>query len=139
MTPEGLTRLKDHEGLRLKPYTDTVGKLSIGYGRNLTDTGISFDEATSMLNTDVARATAQARNTFDWFDDLTPARQDVIVMLIFNMGLAGFRTFRNLIGALDNSDWTQAAWELSNSKWAQQVGDNRRRTLCDALEKGVWS
>jgi len=31
---EQLTR---HEGLRLKPYVDTVGKLTIGCGRNLDD------------------------------------------------------------------------------------------------------
>src|SRR4051812_27390106 len=28
------------EGLKLSPYTDTVGKLTIGVGRNLTDVGI---------------------------------------------------------------------------------------------------
>ena len=34
-----------HEGLRLKPYRDTVGKLTIGVGRNLDDVGITRAEA----------------------------------------------------------------------------------------------
>lgn len=37
--------VKSDEGLSLKPYTDTRGKLTIGYGRNLTDVGISQAEA----------------------------------------------------------------------------------------------
>ena len=45
MTLRGIAILKEHEGRRLKPYTDTVGKLTIGYGRNLTDVGISDEEA----------------------------------------------------------------------------------------------
>ncbi len=34
-----------HEGLRRKPYRDTVGKLTIGAGRNLDDVGITREEA----------------------------------------------------------------------------------------------
>ena len=36
-----IDRIKSHEGLSLAPYTDSVGKLTIGYGRNLTDNGVS--------------------------------------------------------------------------------------------------
>ena len=41
--------LARHEGLQLKPYLDTVGKLTIGYGRNLDDVGISKGEALAMM------------------------------------------------------------------------------------------
>lgn len=48
-----LTALKEElirdEGLRLKPYRDTVGKLTIGVGRNLDDVGITKDEAMHLL------------------------------------------------------------------------------------------
>ena len=36
-----IAMLQRHEGLRLKPYKCTAGKVSIGYGRNLEDVGIS--------------------------------------------------------------------------------------------------
>lgn len=39
-----LSELSRDEGRRLKPYLDTVGKTTIGVGRNLTDVGISEDE-----------------------------------------------------------------------------------------------
>ena len=139
MTPEGETRLRDHEGLRLKVYTDTVGKLTVGWGRNIEDVGISYDEAKLMLETDINRATAQARSAFPWFDPLDPVRQDVVVNLIFNMGLGGFKTFHNMIAAIERQDWHSAAFELFNSKWATQVGKTRRDDLCNAMEKGIWS
>lgn len=52
-----ITVLKDmlirHEGLKLKPYRDTVGKLTIGAGRNLNDLGISEREAMFLLDNDI--------------------------------------------------------------------------------------
>ena len=40
-------QLVRHEGLRLKPYRCTAGKLTIGIGRNLDDCGISKPKPTS--------------------------------------------------------------------------------------------
>jgi len=138
MTPEGITKLKGHEGLRLKPYKDTVGKTTIGYGRNLDDVGISHDEASMMFGNDVARAEEDCRNRFAWFAGLDPVRQDVIVNLVFNMGIGGVLGFKRMIAAIVAENWTQAAWELSNSAWRQQVGQERHDSLTEALEKGSW-
>lgn len=138
MTPEGITKLKDHEGLRLKPYTDTVGKLTIGWGRNLTDVGISHDEASSMFEYDIAKHTAEARRAFSWFDELDPVRQDVVVNLVFNMGIGSVRGFRLMIAAIERQDWQGAAYELFNSRWCHQVGKTRCEDLTRALEIGQW-
>jgi lysozyme len=53
--------LQRHEGLRLRlrAYRDTVGKLTIGYGRNLDDRGISEDEAGFMLDNDIDLVVAE--------------------------------------------------------------------------------
>ena len=52
-----LERIKEqlvrHEGLRLKPYRCTAGKLTIGIGRNLDDCGISKTEAYVLLENDI--------------------------------------------------------------------------------------
>ena len=44
-----IKELTRDEGMRLMPYRDTVGKLTIGVGRNLDDVGISLDEANMLL------------------------------------------------------------------------------------------
>ena len=138
MTLRGIAILKEHEGRRLKPYTDTVGKLTIGYGRNLTDVGISDEEARIMFAHDVENAENTCLYHFTWFRDLDEVRKDVIVNLVFNMGINGVKGFRKMIEAIAHQQWAQAAWELSNSQWKTQVGKDRHDTLTNALEYGRW-
>ena len=47
------SQLFTHEGLRLKPYRCTSGKLTIGVGPNLDDCGISKKEAHALLYIDI--------------------------------------------------------------------------------------
>lgn len=138
MTPRGETKLKDFEGLRLKPYYDTVGKLTIGWGRNLADRGISHAEATLMLQADIEIATAQARQYFAWFDSLDEVRQDFIVMMIFNVGINGLLGFKKMIEAISERDWQRAGHELHDSKWRYQVGPVRAGAMRSAIETGTW-
>jgi lysozyme len=115
------SQLERHEGLRLKPYRDTVGKLTVGYGRNLEDVGISRDEADFMLDNDIDQVERQL-DTVDEYRDLNDVRQTVIANMAFNLGFAGLMGFKNMWSAIDRRDWDRAADEMLNSKWARQVG-----------------
>jgi lysozyme len=60
--------LRLHEGVRLTPYRDTVGKLTFGVGRNLDDVGLSASEvaalgqgSTPLKGEDAARVIRRAR------------------------------------------------------------------------------
>lgn len=110
-----------YEGLRLKPYRDTVGKLTIGVGRNIEDIGVSMPEAMFMLSNDLARVQQECLDNFTWLKSLNQARQDVICSMVFNMGLRGFNEFKELVAALKNQDYEKAAEEMLNSKWSTQV------------------
>jgi lysozyme len=110
-----------HEGLRLKPYTDTVGKLTIGVGRNLDDVGISEAEAMLLLSNDISIARTDAEK-FVWFHKLDSVRQDVIIDMIFNLGLPRFLGFKNMLHAVEMSNWEEAVVQMLDSKWAKQVG-----------------
>lgn len=114
-------RLILHEGMQVKPYTDTKGKLTIGVGRNLEDVGISQDEALHLLDNDIARARADA-DTFQFFGNLDPVRQDVLVELVFNMGLEKIHEFKKMLAAMAKGDFHIASAEMLNSEWASQVG-----------------
>lgn len=138
MTPASFLKLQEFEGLRLKPYTDTVGKLTIGYGRNLSDRGISPEEAMLMFKNDIEHATAEARKNFDWFDDLDQVRQDFIVMMIFNIGVPRLKGFANMLAAIEAKDWQQAGAELIDSKWFDQVGPGRGNEMALAIKSGAW-
>jgi lysozyme len=123
-----------HEGLRLKPYRCTAGKLTIGVGRNLEDNGISEDEAMVMLTNDIANA-RKALSVYIWFDGLSSVRKNVCLDMVFNLGIKGFSRFKWMISCINRGDYECAANEMLNSKWAAQVG-KRVYELSEMMRKG---
>lgn len=109
------------ENERLKPYIDSVGKTSIGIGRNLDDVGISHDESLYLFANDVVRAEGWLDRNTSWWRELDPVRQRVLVNMAFNLGgrLAGFRLF---LVAVQAHQWQRAHDEMLDSKWTGQVG-----------------
>lgn len=135
MTEACLARLRADEGLRLFPYLDTVGKLTIGYGRNLTDNGITQPEAEAMLEHDALLAEHWCRASFPWFDGLNEARQIVLVSMMFNLGRAKLLAFTEMIAALKVGNYQAAALAMLDSRWAQQVKDRAVR-LAQMMQEG---
>ncbi|EKO3513651.1 glycoside hydrolase family protein [Vibrio fluvialis] len=127
--------IKKHEGLRLKPYRCSNQKLTIGYGRNLQDNGISQQEAEALLQHDLDAAVKDAE-TLPYFASLNDARQAVIVDMIFNLGLPRFGMFKKMIAAIKQQLWHVAANEMLNSRWARQVG-KRAKTLSEMMRTGA--
>lgn len=135
--------LKSHEGLRLKTYKDTTGHLTIGYGRNLEDNGISKEEAEMLLKNDIENAVNTAKKIFkaSLFINFTENRQRAIVNMIFNLGegsavkRTGFLGFRNMVTAIQVGDWIVASQEALRSKWAKQVGP-RAEYIASLLRDG---
>jgi len=123
-----------HEGLRLKPYTDTVGKLTIGYGRNLDDVGISRLEAGYLLLNDIRNVQAQLGRE-PWFTGLNEARQVAYLDMAFNVGIGTLRLFKNMIAAIQSGDFGKASDEMLASLWARQVG-RRATELAEIVRTG---
>ena len=125
--PQLLAELERDEGMRLEPYRDTVGKLTIGVGRNLDDMGISEAEARFMLANDAKRAERDARRALPSFDELSETRQRALVNMTFNLGLPGLLKFTDMLAALAAHDYERAAAEALDSRWARQVGERAER------------
>lgn len=123
------------EGLKLKPYKCTAGKLTIGVGRNLDDIGISREEAMVMLDNDIYWSTQSAKEIFPNFDKLSDGRKRAMVNMMFNLGLSRFRGFKNMITAMNAGMFEKASREALNSKWAAQVGDRASR-IANLIKNG---
>ena len=91
-----LEQIKRHEGLKLTPYKCTAGKLTIGYGRNIEDNGITEQEASMLLKNDIAKTKAELQQ-FEWYCSLDQVRRDCIVNMCFNLGLPTLLKFTNMI------------------------------------------
>ena len=127
--------LRRDEGWELKPYTDTVGKTTIGCGRNLDDVGISDDEARFLLENDIRRVWDELRAFLPEVDGLSEPRQRALANMLFNLGLPRFRGFENMLAAVRDGDFARAADEALDSRWANQVGARATR-IADALRDG---
>ena len=131
------TSLKAHEGFRGKPYLDTNGFTTIGYGRNLDANPLSPEEGEILLGNDLARASEQAQRLVSNWADLSEARQGVLIEMVFNLGYIGVYGFHKMLAAIEEGDFTEAAAEMLDSKWATQVG-HRALELAHQMTEGEW-
>lgn len=128
-------QLIKHEGFRLKPYRDTVGKLTIGVGRNIEDVGISQAEAMMLLNNDIDRCVAELSRAFVWFEYQTSERKRALIDMCFNLGITRLLGFKKMIAAIEVCDYDRAAREALDSRWASQVGQ-RAHTIANMIRRG---
>ncbi len=117
-----LSDLRRDEGLKLSLYRDTEGKLTIGYGHNLSDVGISLRCAEFLLEDDFATASNELDNELPWWKNLNKSHRRGLVNMAFNLGLPKLLKFKKMLSALRQHKGELAATEALDSKWAKQVG-----------------
>ena len=129
-----LNQIKRHEGFRKHVYQCTAGYNTIGIGRNLDSVGITENEAEYLLNNDLQEAVKMARS-LNCYKKLSRRRKQVLINMIFNIGLPRLKGFKKFLKALDDEDYPLAAFEMLDSKWATQVG-NRAIELSEQMKEG---
>jgi len=140
--------IKRHEGLRLKPYKDTVGKWTVFYGRNISDVPCSTDEllalfidgatqhtATLFLKKDIKVAELAIKGHFLCFDAFSENRKIALVSIMFNLGERRFSGFKKMIKAIIHDRWATAHDELLDSKRARQL-PRRSKEEAEMLRDG---
>lgn len=147
-----IEQLRRHEGEELEPYQDTVGKWTVGIGRNFDDVGFSTDElreligegissqlSETLLENDIKVAQDELEKVFDAevLDGLDDARHNVLINMIFNMGRPRLSQFRMMIAAVNAGDWNEAADQMIDSRWYRQVG-NRAVELVAQMRTGDY-
>ena len=129
MRDEFKAHLIEFEGIRLKPYVDSVGKLSLGIGRNLDDVGITLEEAHVLLDNDISNVEEEVVRKINDFDLLPDRAKLVLLDMAFNMGVPTLLSFKKMLRAISLNDWDESARQLLSSRYAEQVG---RRALYNA-------
>jgi lysozyme len=130
-------QLRRDEGVRLRPYRDSVGKVTIGVGRNLDDVGISEKEADLLLANDIQSATISLEANFPWTMELDQVRKGALLNMAFNMGVRGLAEFRDFLEKMQAQNFRAAAGAMLDSLWARQVGARATR-LSIQIETGFW-
>lgn len=134
LSNEFIEMIKLHEGYRDRVYVDTTGNRTIGYGWNLSQP-ICKEAAEAQLMHQLKDAEAQVRKHINFFDNLSQARQEVLIEMCFNMGIDTLLTFKNTLRLMEASNHEKAADQMLRSLWAQQVGQ-RAKTLAKKYRNG---
>jgi len=135
----GLAHIKRFEGLRLKPYRDSAGNLTIGYGCllgheeiasgviELNDNGIDMlihfnrgithGQAEALLKQDVKHAEDGVKVLVEV--PLTRYQFDALVSFVFNVGWGNFKR-STLLKKLNSGDYAAVPTELK--KWRKAGG-----------------
>lgn len=131
-TPYLVGDIKRDEGCRLTAYPDPVSggePWTIGFGHAGVDphTVWTMAQAEDALSTDIGKTIHGLDVALPWWRTLDDIRQDVLVNMAFNLGVAGLATFKHTLEFVEAHEWKAAAEGMLNSKWARQVGERATR------------
>lgn len=136
------------EGLRLKPYRDSQGVWTVGYGYSLTAHGLdpracatltwSKEQAERQLFNDISGAAAVVVQKWPWAVRLDEVRQGVLVLMVFQLGGYGVQGFKAFLAALQAGDYDTAALEMLDSRWHNEQCPARARRMAITMATGRW-
>lgn len=133
-----------HEGIRYRPYQDSLGLWTVGIGHLIGDgktlppswnREFSQEEVMAMFEKDYAHHNRAAQN-IPGYDKLNSIGKGALTDLTFNMGPSWYKKWPNFTRAISQGDVDSAAMSLENSKWYTQVG-NRAPKIVDMVENGI--
>ena len=135
--------LKRHEGEVKKngrhvAYMCPAGHWTIGIGRNIDPNGgigLSDEEVDILLEGDILRVTKELSAEYPWFNSLDDARKNALIDISFNLGATRLRLFKKALAAMEVADYSLAADEFMDSRWAKQVR-SRAIELTEMIRNG---
>ena len=127
-------RIKLNEGFSLKPYKDQLGYLTIGYGhlilsneKLLLKKQIHKKELEEIFEKDFKRALGNFNNTFKSLI-LNKKEKELLIEMIFQLGIKGCLKFKNLIKNLKKGNKHLVCLDMMDSLWYKQT-PNRVKAL----------
>jgi|TARA_B100000953_G_scaffold158694_1_gene131199 lysozyme len=125
-------QLKIDEGVKYEVYNDHLGYKTFGIGHLVVagdleygapvGTQVSEERVNAVFDKDVQTYINESKKVFPNLESLLEEAQQVIVNMCFNMGAPRLSKFKRFIAAVNESNWSAAAVEMMDSRWATQVG-----------------
>jgi len=131
-----LASVKKHEGYRNKVYLDTLGKRTVGVGHlcveDFWEDDKEYEEKFLMtiLEHDLQTAIKGAKDLMseNGCTDIDEIAEELIIEMIFQLGKTGVSKFRNMWKHLSALEYSSAASEMLDSRWAKQT-PNRAQAM----------
>ena len=126
--------IKQEEGYKAKPYTDTTGNITVGFGTNIS-IGVSKEEAEQLLQHRLQVNGKEFAERWKPFSTMPTGVQSALVDLSYNLGVSGVLKFSKMLSDLEAGDYDKAADEILNSKYATEV-PSRAKRIADEIRAG---
>lgn len=131
-----LESVKKHEGYRNKVYLDTLGKRTVGVGHlcveDFWEDDKEYEEKFLMtiLEHDLQSAIKGAKELMseNGCNDIDEIAEELIIEMVFQLGKTGVSKFRNMWKHLSALEYSSAASEMLDSRWAKQT-PNRAKNM----------
>ena len=134
-------RIKKHEGYMVKPYTDTLGFLTGGYGHKILEgEEVPTDQEgwEKLFQEDLEKARDGAARLIEKnkLENLPCEAHEIIIEMVYQMGEKGVSKFKKMFKALrqEPKDYEEAADQMMDSRWAKQTY-SRARSLSESMRK----
>jgi len=131
--------LADDEGCKYSVYLDHLNLPTFGIGHLITEsdpefgqpigTEVSEERVRKAFNLDVAVTIDECKVLYPDFDDLPEECQHIIANMMFNMGRPRLSKFKMMKAAIDNRDFNEAAEQMIDSRWHDQVPNRAKRLV----------
>ena len=130
-------QLKIDEGVKYEVYDDHLGYKTFGIGHLVVagdqeygasvGTPVSEERVNAVFDEDVQKYIDESKKVFPNLDSLPEEAQQVIVNMCFNMGAPRLSKFKKFIAGVTDGNWSTAAVEMMDSRWATQGGVRAER------------
>ena len=110
--------IKKHEGFRDRPYFDSLGVGTIGYGT----TWITEEEADMLLRNRLQSCISEIDSYIDELSvSIDEVRRAILYEMCYQLGIDGVKRFRKMWEALVDMDYEKASREMKTSRWHKQT------------------
>ena len=135
-----LESVKKHEGYRNKVYLDTLGKRTVGVGHlcveDFWEDDKEYEEKFLMtiLEHDLQTAIKGAKDLMaeNGCMDIDEQAEELIIEMVFQLGKTGVSKFKNMWKALSGLQYSAAADQMLDSRWAKQT-PNRANGMANIM------
>lgn len=135
-----IEQLKIDEGFRTKPYKDSLGFLTIGYGTKLplskyesehisNTEEISKEDAVFLLEHRLTQYVSKLKNLKPIIYKLDENRQGILYNMAYQLGVNGLLNFKRMWTAIESFDYKKAANEMKSSLWYKQTPKRAERLI----------
>jgi len=120
-------KIKKNEGFRNRPYLDSLGNSTIGYGHlikkkeeKILKAKFSKKFLSNLFEEDFRKALTDYKKNFD-YKKHSKETKEVLIEMIFQLGITKQKKFVKMNKHMQNNDMFLAALEMKNSLWYKQT------------------